>query len=119
MKMVYNGIEYTMLQLIADFYFVLKNGFALSHDEITEIFIRWKHTELNSYLIDITAAVLAKKDTDGEPLVEKILDVAQQKGTGSWTLEEAISRGVYAPTILEAVFTRNFSKDTQLRKEGR
>jgi 6-phosphogluconate dehydrogenase len=117
-KMVHNGIEYAMLQLIADFYSVMKKGLGLSHQEVTEIFIRWKHTELNSYLIDITAAVLTKKDADGKPLVEKILDVAQQKGTGSWTLEEAIVRGVYVPMISEAVFARNFSKDTQLRKDG-
>ncbi|MDD4842863.1 MAG: NADP-dependent phosphogluconate dehydrogenase [Anaerotignum sp.] len=117
-KMVHNGIEYAMLQLIADFYSFMKKGLGLSHQEITEIFTRWKHTELNSYLIDITAAVLAKKDGDGEPLVEKIRDFARQKGTGSWTLEEAIARGVYAPTISEAVFSRYFSQDTQLRKEG-
>ena len=117
-KMVHNGIEYAMLQIIADFYSVMKEGLTLSHQEIMEMFTRWKHTELNSYLVDITAGVLAIKDTDGTPLVEKILDVAQQKGTGSWTLEEAVARGVYVPTISEAVFARYFSKDTQLRKEG-
>lgn len=117
-KMVHNGIEYAMIQLIADYFSVMKKGLGLSHQEIAELFAYWKNTELNSYLIEITAAVLAKKDDDGAPLVEKILDVAQQKGTGSWTLEEAIARGVYAPTICEAVFVRNFSQDVQLRKEG-
>lgn len=117
-KMVHNGIEYAMIQLIADYYSVMKKGLGLRHSEIAELFAHWKNTELNSYLIEITAAVLAKKDEDGEPLVEKILDVAQQKGTGSWTLEEAIARGVYTPTICEAVFTRNFSQDVQLRKKG-
>ncbi|WP_304509072.1 NADP-dependent phosphogluconate dehydrogenase [Anaerotignum sp.] len=117
-KMVHNGIEYALIQLIADIYSVMKKGLCLSRQEITEIFTRWKGTELNSYLIDITAGVLAKNDIDGKPLVEKILDVAQQKGTGSWTLEEAIARGVYVPTICEAVFARYFSVDQQLRKDG-
>ena len=117
-KMVHNGIEYAIIQLIADFYSVMRQGLLLSHEESTEIFTRWKTTELSSYLIEIAASVLAKKDVDGAPLVEKILDVAQQKGTGSWTLQEAIARGVYTPTICESVFTRYFSVDTQLRKEG-
>ncbi|WMI80255.1 NADP-dependent phosphogluconate dehydrogenase [Anaerotignum sp. MB30-C6] len=117
-KMVHNGIEYAMIQLIADTYSVMKRGLHLTHQEITEIFTRWKNTELNGYLIDITPEVLGKNDADGQPLIEKILDVAQQKGTGSWTLEEAIARGVYVPTICESVFARYFSVDRQLRQEG-
>ncbi len=117
-KMVHNGIEYAMIQVIADVYSVMRSGLDLSHQEITEIFNRWKDTELSSYLIDITAGVLGKNDVDGKPLVEKILDVAKQKGTGSWTLEEAIARGVYIPTICESVFARYFSAERQLRLEG-
>lgn len=117
-KMVHNGIEYALIQLIADIYSFMKNGLKISHQEIIEIFTRWTETELNSYLIDITVAVLCKNDTDGQPLVEKILDVAQQKGTGSWTLEEAIATGVYIPTICEAVFARYFSVDRKLRQQG-
>lgn len=117
-KMVHNGIEYAIIQLIADVYSIMKNGLKLRHKEIVNTFNQWKETELNSYLIDITANVLAKEDTDGTPLVEKILDVAKQKGTGSWTLEEAISKGVYIPTICESVFARYFSANKQLRIEG-
>ena len=117
-KMVHNGIEYGILQLIADTYSVMKRGLHLDHEVITNTFRNWKSSELNSYLIDITVSVLSKKDTDGAPLVDKILDVAKQKGTGSWTLEEAILRGVYVPTICESVFARYFSSDRQLRREG-
>ena len=117
-KMVHNGIEYAMIQLIADMYSIMKKGLNLSHGEIVKIFSGWKNTELSSYLIDITVEVLIKNDVDGKPLIDKILDVAQQKGTGSWTLEEAIARGVYIPTICESVFARYFSMDRQLRYEG-
>jgi len=117
-KMVHNGIEYAVLQLIAEIYHVMKHGLQLAHEEITEIFRGWKDTKLNSYLIDISVKVLEKMDEDGIPLVEKILDVAEQKGTGRWTLEEAIARGVYIPTIFEAVFARNFSSNKEIRIEG-
>lgn len=117
-KMVHNGIEYAMIQLIADIYTVMKYGLQLEHEVIQKQFEQWKDSELNSYLIDITASVLSKKAEDGTPLVEKILDVAKQKGTGSWTLEEAIARGVYIPTICESVFARYFSADRNLRIEG-
>lgn len=117
-KMVHNGIEYGILQLIADIYTIMKKGLGLTHEAIVETFCGWRNSPLNSYLIDITITVLSKKDIDGKPLVEKILDIAKQKGTGSWTLEEAIARGVYAPTICEAVFARFFSANRQLRMEG-
>lgn len=117
-KMVHNGIEYAVLQLIAETYHVMKHGLMLEHNEITEIFRSWQKTKLNSYLIDISVNILEKMDEDGTPLVEKILDVAEQKGTGRWTLEEAISRGVYIPTIFEAVFARNFSSNKEIRIEG-
>jgi len=117
-KMVHNGIEYAVLQLIAETYHIMKHGLRLDHEEITEIFRSWKRTKLNSYLIDISVNVLEKMDEDGTPMVEKILDVAEQKGTGRWTLEEAIARGVYIPTIFEAVFARNFSSNKEIRIEG-
>ncbi|SNS17718.1 6-phosphogluconate dehydrogenase (decarboxylating) [Anaerovirgula multivorans] len=117
-KMVHNGIEYAILQLIADTYAVMKRGLGLDHEIITKIFSDWKSSQLNSYLIDITASVLSKRDSDGAPLVDKILDVARQKGTGSWTLEEAVAREVYVPTICESVFARYFSANRQLRIEG-
>ena len=117
-KMVHNGIEYAVLQLIAETYYVMKHGLHLTHEQITDIFREWKSSRLNSYLIDISVSVLEKMDEDGTPLVEKILDVAAQKGTGRWTLEESIARGVYIPTIFEAVFARNFSSDKEVRKEG-
>lgn len=117
-KMVHNGIEYAIIQLIADVYSIMKVGLCLSHNDIVETFSSWKDTELNSYLMEIILNVLLKEDEDGQPLVDKILDVAQQKGTGSWTLEEGIARGVYMPTICEAVFVRYFSVDRTLRQEG-
>lgn len=117
-KMVHNGIEYAILQLIADIYTIMKIGLGLKNEIILDTFNKWKDSELNSYLIDITVKVLSKKDIDGLPLVDKILDVAQQKGTGSWTLEEAIVRGVYVPTISESVFFRYFSANRNLRMEG-
>ena len=97
---------------------MMKHGLHLTHEQITDIFREWKSSRLNSYLIDISVSVLEKMDEDGTPLVEKILDVAAQKGTGRWTLEESIARGVYIPTIFEAVFARNFSSDKEVRKEG-
>ena len=117
-KMVHNGIEYAVLQLIAETYHIMKYGLALPHEEITDIFRSWKTSCLNSYLIDISVSVLEKMDEDGTPLVDKILDVAEQKGTGRWTLEESIARGVYIPTIFEAVFARNFSSNKAVRVEG-
>ncbi len=117
-KMVHNGIEYSILQLIAEIYHVMKHGLNLEHIEITNIFKQWKKSELESYLIDISISVLEKIDEDGTPLVEKILDVAEQNGTGEWTLEEAIARGVYMPTLFESVFARNFSCNKEIRVAG-
>lgn len=117
-KMVHNGIEYAIIQLIADVYHILRTGLKYSHDKIASLFSRYKRGKLESYLIDITARVLAVKDEDGEPLLDKILDVARQKGTGSWTVLDAVECGVYAPTITEALFMRFFSENTALRKVG-
>ncbi len=118
-KMVHNGIEYAILELIAETYHIMRYGLQMPQSEIAKIFDNWKTSELRSYLIDISACVLEKMDEDGTPLVEKILDVAGQKGTGKWTIEDAIARGVYMPTIFEAVFARNVSANKALRIQGK
>lgn len=117
-KMVHNGIEYAILQLIAETYHIMKYGLNLEHHSILGTFKNWKNSKLDSYLIDISVTVLEKMDEDNTPLVNKILDVAEQKGTGKWTLEEAIDRGVYIPTIFEAVFARSFSSNKEIRVQG-
>lgn len=105
-KMVHNGIEYGDMQLICEAYQFMKDGLGMNYDEMHEAFKSWKNTELNSYLIDITTDILAFKDEDGEPLVEKILDTAGQKGTGKWTGINALDMGVPLTLISEAVFAR-------------
>lgn len=105
-KMVHNGIEYGDMQLICEAYQFMKEGLGLSHEEMQAIFQDWKKTELDSYLIDITADILGHKDEDGSPLVEKILDTAGQKGTGKWTGINALDFGVPLTLITEAVFAR-------------
>ncbi|MCX7038513.1 MAG: NADP-dependent phosphogluconate dehydrogenase, partial [Spirochaetes bacterium] len=97
-KMVHNGIEYGDMELISEAYFIMKNMLGMSHDEMHEEFARWNRGDLESYLIEITAEILAKKDGEtGEPLVEAILDRAGQKGTGKWTSQSALDLGVAAP----------------------
>lgn len=118
-KMVHNGIEYAILQLIAEAYFIMTEGLGLSHIEALEIFKKWKDTKLSSYLIDISIQVMEKYEEDGTPLINKILDVAQQKGTGQWTLIESIERGIYAPGIYEAVLARSFSAKKAMRIKGK
>ncbi|MEQ1763231.1 MAG: NADP-dependent phosphogluconate dehydrogenase, partial [Pyrinomonadaceae bacterium] len=108
-KMVHNGIEYGMMQLIAESYDLLHSGFQISDFKAAELFARWNGGDLNSFLIEITATVLAKKDEDGRPLVDKILDTAGQKGTGKWTSEAAMELGVPIPTIDSAVSMRQIS----------
>ncbi|MBR5668337.1 MAG: decarboxylating NADP(+)-dependent phosphogluconate dehydrogenase, partial [Spirochaetales bacterium] len=83
-KMVHNGIEYGDMQLICEAYQLMKDLLGMSADEMHEVFTQWNKTELDSYLIQITSEILAKKDEDGQPLVDKILDTAGQKGTGKW-----------------------------------
>src|SRR5476651_1580238 len=85
-KMVHNGIEYGDMQLICEAYNILKNGLGLSAQEIHDVFAEWNKGELDSYLIEISRDIMAFKDTDGTPLVDKILDTAGQKGTGKWTV---------------------------------
>ena len=105
-KMVHNGIEYGDMQLICEAYQFMKDGLGMTYDEMHETFKSWKNTELNSYLVDITTDILAYKDADGTPLVEKILDTAGQKGTGKWTGINALDMGIPLTLISESVFAR-------------
>ncbi|RLK63243.1 NADP-dependent phosphogluconate dehydrogenase [Atopobacter sp. AH10] len=118
-KMVHNGIEYGDMQLIAEAYDLLKRLLGLSNEEIAEIFEEWKTTELNSYLIDITAHILKQKDPlSGEPIVDKILDRAGNKGTGKWTSQQALDLGTPLPLITESVFARFLSAQKSERLKG-
>lgn len=108
-KMVHNGIEYGDMQLICEAYSLLKNGLGLDEPKMSHIFSEWNKSELNSYLIEITSHIFSFKDTDGKPLVEKILDVAGQKGTGKWTVINALDLGMPLTLISEAVFARCLS----------
>ena len=117
-KMVHNGIEYGDMQLICEAYQLLKDGAGLSADELHEIFAEWNKGELDSFLIEITAQILAKKDEDGQPMVEKILDTAGQKGTGKWTAISALDLGMPVTLIGEAVFARCLSALKQERTEA-
>jgi len=109
-KMVHNGIEYADMQLIAESYDLLRYGAGLEVPEIAQQFERWNDGELGSFLIEISARVLAKTDdATGQPLVDVILDAAGQKGTGRWTAQDALERGVALTGITEAVFARTLS----------
>ena len=93
-KMVHNGIEYGDMQLICEAYHLMKTGLGLSADQMHQVFAEWNKGELDSYLIEITRDILAYKDTDGQPLVDKILDTAGQKGTGKWTVISSQDLGI-------------------------
>ena len=108
-KMVHNGIEYGDMQLITEAYQVMRDLLHLSADEMHDIFRDWNNGELDSYLIEITRDILAYKDDDGKPLVDKILDTAGQKGTGKWTGIAALDLGIPLTLIGEAVFSRCLS----------
>jgi len=109
-KMVHNGIEYGDMQLIAESYDVLKRVVGLSNEELGRVYVEWNKGELDSYLIDITAKIFAKKDEDtGKDLIDMILDRAAQKGTGKWTSQNALDLGAPLPLITEAVFARVLS----------
>jgi 6-phosphogluconate dehydrogenase len=108
-KMVHNGIEYGDMQLIGEAYQLMVEGLGLNHDEMSSIFKGWNNGALDSYLIEITGDILAYKDTDGAPLVEKIKDSAGQKGTGKWTGIAALDAGIPLTLIAEAVFSRCLS----------
>lgn len=108
-KMVHNGIEYGDMQLLCEAYQIMKDVLGMSADEMHEVFKAWNMTELDSYLVEITRDILAFKDEDGGPLVEKILDTAGQKGTGKWTGVVALDLGVPLTLIAESVFARCIS----------
>ncbi|MBA7483776.1 6-phosphogluconate dehydrogenase, NADP(+)-dependent, decarboxylating [subsurface metagenome] len=109
-KMVHNGIEYGDMQLICEAYYLMKNALGETTDQMHDVFANWNKGDLDSYLIEITADILSKKDSEtGQPMVEVILDKAGQKGTGAWTSQSALALGVAAPTIAEAVFARCIS----------
>lgn len=108
-KMVHNGIEYGDMQLICEAYQLMRDLLGMSADEMHEVFKEWNQGELDSYLIEITRDILAVKDEDGKPLVDKILDTAGQKGTGKWTGIAALDEGVPLTLIGEAVFARCLS----------
>ncbi len=108
-KMVHNGIEYGDMQLICEAYNLLERGLGLTADELHEIFVDWNKGELDSYLIEISSQIFAKKDEDGRPLVDKILDTAGQKGTGKWTVFSSLDLGQPVTLIGESVFARCLS----------
>jgi 6-phosphogluconate dehydrogenase len=109
-KMVHNGIEYGDMQLICEAYFLMKHSLGMSAEQLHETFAEWNKGELDSYLIEITRDIFAKRDeVTGKPLVEVILDKAGQKGTGIWTSMSALNLGIPAPTIVEAVLARAIS----------
>ena len=108
-KMVHNGIEYGDMQLICEAYQLMRDVLGMSADEMHEVFAEYNKTELDSYLIEITRDILAYKDTDGAPIVNKILDTAGQKGTGKWTGIAALDEGIPLTLIGEAVFARCLS----------
>jgi len=116
-KMVHNGIEYGDMQLICEAYQLMRDLLGMSDDEMHEVFKVWNKTELDSYLIEITRDILAFKDEDNAPLVEKILDTAGQKGTGKWTGIAALDEGVPLTLIGESVFARFLSamKDERMK----
>jgi 6-phosphogluconate dehydrogenase len=107
--MVHNGIEYGDMQLIGEAYQLLKDGLGLTPDEFSEVFAEWNKGELDSFLIDISVTIFAKKDEDGKPMIDKILDTAGQKGTGKWTAISALDLGMPVTLIGESVFARCLS----------
>jgi 6-phosphogluconate dehydrogenase len=117
-KMIHNGIEYGDMQLIAEAYQLMRDGLGLSVADLHQVFAQWNTGVLDSYLIEITSNILrAVTDTDGAPLIDKILDTAGQKGTGKWTAIEALDSGVPLTLISEAVFARYLS--ARLEERGK
>ena len=116
-KMVHNGIEYGDMQVICEVYHIMRDMLGMAPKEMAKVFEDFNKTDLESYLIEITAEILAFEDKDGEPLVEKIRDTAGQKGTGKWTGIEALELGVPLTLIGESVFARCLSalKDERVR----
>jgi 6-phosphogluconate dehydrogenase len=117
-KMVHNGIEYGDMQLICEAYDLLHRGLGLTPDELHDVFAEWNKGELDSYLIEISRDIFGKKDEDGSPLVDKILDTAGQKGTGKWTVISALDAGQPVTLIGESVFARCLSALKEERVEA-
>ena len=116
-KMVHNGIEYGDMELICEAYQLMKDGLKMSNEEMYEVFKEWNKSELDSYLIEITADILGYKDENGERTVDYILDTAGQKGTGKWTVMSSLDQGQPLTLIGEAVFARFLStiKDERVK----
>ena len=118
-KMVHNGIEYAVMQLIAETYDLMKRGLALSDDQLREVFSAWNKGELNGYLMEITSHIFSKVDErTGQRLIDEILDVAKQKGTGMWTSQSAMELQVPIPTIDLAVAMRDLSVFVKEREQS-
>jgi 6-phosphogluconate dehydrogenase len=119
-KMVHNGIEYGDMQLICEAYQLMRDGLGMKAPQMHEVFAEWNRGKLDSYLIEITRDILAYKDEDGKPLVDKILDTAEQKGTGKWTGISAFDMGIPLTMIVEAVLGRALSalKDERVAASG-
>ena len=118
-KMVHNGIEYADMQLIAEAYDLLRRGAGMTPAEISDVFTEWNSGDLESFLIEITAQVLAHTTAEGEPFVDVVLDQAEQKGTGRWTVQIALDLGVPVSGIAEAVFARALSGHAEQRAAAR
>jgi 6-phosphogluconate dehydrogenase len=108
-KMVHNGIEYGDMQLICEAYQLMRDGLGMTAPQMHKVFARWNKGKLDSYLIEITRDILTYKDTDKKPLVDKILDTAEQKGTGKWTGISALDMGIPLTMVVEAVLARTLS----------
>jgi 6-phosphogluconate dehydrogenase len=118
-KMIHNGIEYGDMQMISESYWIMKHALGMTAPRMQPVFDEWNKGELDSYLIEITRDIMGKEDEEtGEPLLEKILDTAGQKGTGRWTSVEALNLGVPAPTVIEAVLARGISAIKEERVEA-
>lgn len=115
-KMVHNGIEYGLMQMIAETYEILKSGFNFSDDELHQVYYQWNAGRLQSFLIEITAQIFIKRDQDGKRLIDVILDVAKQRGTGMWTSQDAMNLQFPVPIIDMAVLMRDLSKFKHLWK---
>src|SRR5947209_8632855 len=119
-KMVHNGIEYADMQLIAEAYDMLRHGLGAGPGEIADIFRTWNSGDLESFLIEITADVLAQQDkATGKPFIDVVLDQAEQKGTGRWTVQSALDLGIPITGIAEATFARSLSSHADQREAAR
>ena len=117
-KMVHNGIEYGDMQVIAEAYDMMHRGLEMTHQEMHDVFAEWNRGRLDSYLIEITTEIMAYEDADGDPLLEKILDAAGQKGTGKWTVISSMELGQPVSLVAEAVFARVVSSLKDQRRHA-